>query len=60
MATNRIQTGLRISEDIYTKIKFLCKKEQRSLNNLIEYTLQQYIEQYEEAHGEIPTDTEDC
>ena len=60
MATNRIQTGLRISEDIYTKIKFLCKKEQRSLNNLIEYTLQQYIEQYEETHGEIPTDTEDC
>ena len=59
MATNKIQTGLRISEEIYTKIKFLCKKEQRSLNNLIEYTLQQYIEKYEESHGEIPTDLDE-
>ena len=59
MATNKIQTGLRISEGIYSKIRFLCTKEQRSLNNLIEYILQQYIDQYEKEHGAIPNQSDD-
>jgi len=56
MATNKIQTGLRINENIYKKILFLSKKEQRSLNNLIEYVLQQYVDKYENENGEIPID----
>ena len=56
MATNKVQTGLRLSEEIYTKTKFLCKKEQRSLNNFIEYVLQKFIAQYETEHGTIPSD----
>ena len=59
MATNKIQTGLRISEGIYSKIRFLSAKEQRSLNNLIEYILQQYIDQYEKEHGVIPNLSDD-
>lgn len=54
MATNKIQTGLRINEITYAKIRYLCTKEQRSLNNMIEYVLQQYVEQYEKSNGTIP------
>lgn len=53
MATNKIQTGLRINEKTYAKIRHLCAKEQRSLNNLIEYVLQKYIDQYEKENGPI-------
>ena len=59
MATNKIQTGLRINENTYVKIRYLCAKEQRSLNNLIEYVLQQYVEQYEEENGPISVQTDD-
>ena len=54
MATNKVQTGLRINEGIYKKLRYLASKEQRSLNNLMEYILQQYLNQYEQEHGEIP------
>ena len=54
MATNKIQTGLRISESVYKKLRYLSNKEQRSLNNLMEYMIQQYITRYEQEHGEIP------
>ena len=46
MPTNKIQTGLRINEKTYIKIRYLCAKEQRSLNNLIEHVLQQYVDQW--------------
>ena len=53
MATNRIQTGLRINEQLYEKMRTLAEKDQRSLNNLIEVILQKYIEEYEEKNGTI-------
>ena len=53
MATIKIQTGLRLSEPLYEKIKALAEKEQRSLNNLIEYGMQKYIEDYELKNGPI-------
>lgn len=53
MATNRIQTGLRINEQIYEKMRALAAKDQRSLNNLIEVVLQKYIEEYEAKNGSI-------
>ena len=59
MATNKIQTGLRINENTYAKIRYLCTKEQRSLNNMIEYVLQQYVEQYEKENGTIPAEPND-
>ncbi len=54
MATNRIQTGLRIEEATYEKVKAICAVERRSLNNLVEYALQQYIARYEKENGPIP------
>ena len=59
MPTNKIQTGLRINEKTYIKIRYLCAKEQRSLNNLIEHLLQQYVNQYEKENGPISVQAED-
>ena len=59
MSTNRVQTGLRIEEMIYAKAKAICTAEHRSLNNLVEYALQQYISSYEKEHGPIPVQPDD-
>ncbi len=53
MATNKIQTGLRLDEVTYDKALALAKSERRSLNNLVEYALQKYIGEYEAQHGPI-------
>jgi len=53
MATNKIQTGLRLNEATYEKARILSTREQRSLNNLIEYVVQRYIEDYENKNGPI-------
>ena len=36
MAVIKIQTGLRLDETTYTKLKYLASKENRSINNLAE------------------------
>jgi len=53
MATNKIQTGLRLNEATYEKARILSTREQRSLNNLIEYVVQRYIDDYENKNGPI-------
>ena len=53
MATSKIQTGLRMNEQLYEKAKSLSAIEQRSLNNFIEYVLQKYVDEYEAEHGPI-------
>ena len=59
MATNKIQTGLRLNEPLYEKIRQIAAKEQRSLNNLIEYALQRYVDDYEGRNGTISSSTDD-
>ena len=46
MAINKIQTGLRINETTYAKLKTLSANENRSLNNLVEYIIQKYLDDY--------------
>ena len=53
MATNKIQTGLRLNETAYDKLRILSSREARSLNNLIEYVLQKYHDEYEAENGAI-------
>lgn len=53
MATNKIQCGLRVKESIYEKAKIIASREQRSFNNLIEYAIQKYIDEYETQYGPI-------
>ena len=59
MATNKIQTGLRLNETIYEKVKVISTREQRSMNNFIEFVIQRYIEEYECENGEIKIPQED-
>lgn len=54
MPVVKIQTGLRLDEPTYEKLKALATKERRSLNNLVEYVIQQYLEAYEKENGIIP------
>lgn len=56
MAVNKIQTGLRINEKNYEKLKALSIEENRSINNLIEYIIQKYLTDYEKNNGSIPLD----
>ena len=59
MPTNKIQTGLRLPETTYGKLRTLSVRENRSLNNLIEYILQQYLEAYEAEHGPLSVFSEE-
>lgn len=59
MATNRVQTGLRLNEVTYEKARVLSAKEQRSLNNFFEHVIQKYIESYESEHGPISISADD-
>ncbi len=54
MAISKIQTGLRIDEITYGKLKTISESENRSLNNLIEYIIKNYLSDYEKENGFIP------
>lgn len=59
MATNKIQTGLRLNETVYNKLRVLSSRDSRSLNNLIEHVLQRYLDEYEAANGAISVPSEE-
>lgn len=54
MAVIKIQTGLRIDETTYGKLKTLAQQENRSLNNMVEYIIRQYLHEYEKENGVLP------
>lgn len=53
MAVVKIQTGLRLDEELYDKLKALSNIEGRSLNNLIEYIARQYVVNYERENDVV-------
>lgn len=53
MAISKIQTGLRIDEETYGKLKAISESENRSLNNLVEFIIKKYLSDYEELHGSV-------
>ena len=53
MATSKVQTGLRLEEELYEKLKILSEKEGRSLNNLMEFIARQYVAEYEAKNGRL-------
>ena len=44
---------------IYEKVKVISTREQRSMNNFIEFVVQRYIEEYERKNGEVEIPLED-
>lgn len=54
MATSKVQTGLRLDEGLYNKLKALSELEGRSLNNLMEFIARRYVADYEAENGPLP------
>ena len=54
MPVIKIQTGLRLDETMYGKLKTLSELEGRSLNNLVEQIIRLYLASYEAEHGVLP------
>jgi len=48
MATNKITTTVRLEENIYSQLQAIATEEVRSVNNLIEYALTKFIQEYQE------------
>lgn len=48
------QFTIRIDDDILNKIGYIAKKNKRSLNAQVEYTLEKCVTDYEKEHGPIP------
>ena len=53
LATNKIQTGIRFTEETLLKITYIAKKNHRSLNAQLEFIIQNCIEKFEAEKGEI-------
>lgn len=53
MATVSIQTGLRLDEATYEKLKVLSIQEDRSINSLAVHIIRKYLADYEQAHGPL-------
>jgi predicted DNA-binding protein len=56
MSVIKIQTGLRLDEETYEKLKAISISENRSLNNLVEFIVKKYLIDYEKQHGTISLD----
>lgn len=53
MPTNKIPFTFNIKEEYLEKMKYIAKRETRSLSNLLEHLCKKYIEKYEQDNGEI-------
>lgn len=58
MATQKVQTGLRLLESDLMKITYIAKRNKRSLNAQIEFLVQECIENFEKQNGVIPSQGE--
>ena len=53
MPTNKAPFGFNMEYEYLMKMKYIAKKDTRSLSNLLEHLCKLHIEQYEEKHGKI-------
>ena len=59
MPSNVPMRGLRIEDELYLKLKWIAKKENRSYNQQAVYILSQFVERYEKENGFISVQTDD-
>lgn len=53
MSKIKVQTGLRLDEELYEKVKVLAALDGRSINNLVEFIVRCYVAEYEGKHGPV-------
>ena len=53
MATDKKPTMLRLTNEMYEKVRYLAYFEHRSMNAEIEYAIATYISNFEKKHGSI-------
>jgi len=53
MPTSKAPFTFHLEEEYLEKMKFIAKRETRSLSNLLEHLCRLQIEDYEERYGEI-------
>ena len=61
MATDKKPTMLRLTEEMYEKVRYLAYLEHRSMNAEIEFAISKYIADFERTNGAIsvPAQAED-
>lgn len=50
--------GLRMTDDLYLKLKYLANIENRSYNQEAVYILKKYVQEYEALNGVISVNTD--
>ena len=53
MPTNKTPFTFNLKDEYLEKIKYIAKRETRSVSNLLEHLCKMYIEKYEQENGEI-------
>lgn len=51
--------GVRMDDELYLKLKYIAKVENRSYNQEAVHILQKYVAEYEEQNGSISVSPED-
>lgn len=59
MPSQKPNRPCRIDDELYLKMKFLAKLENRSFNNFVESLFLKTVSDYEAIHGEIKVDTDE-
>ena len=58
MPTNKSPFTFHIEEEYLEKMRYIAKKDTRSLSNLLEHLCKLYIEKYEQEHGAIEIESD--
>ncbi len=53
MATSKPLVKAYFDQKTKSKIEYICKKDKRSVSNLLELLAEKHIEEYENHHGEL-------
>ena len=59
MPSNVPMRGLRMSDELYLKLRYIAKQENRSYNQEAVYILQKYVSEYEKDKGVISVEPDD-
>lgn len=51
--------GLRMPDELYLKLKYIAKKDNRSYNQEAVHILSQFVEHYEKENGVISVNSDD-